>query len=179
MTEFTVLNVQGTYPEAIPVYRPDFPKWRLVDEKDDGKGSREAVYQYMAGDPTYPANIRVGVYEKADTVNISVKGTTYIKKDVGGLGEAADITYHPLTATVAISGPKGGVPGVIFNEGELIDVDKWIQNVAIFAGMGFAPLATAALDASPDDLMTGFRAQLAFGLPGLGTINEAEGPATA
>lgn len=174
MTTYTILNVQKQYAEDVPVYRPDFINWALIDTKDDGKGNKEATYQMMAFDPAHPSSIRLGCYEKGQRANVSTKGTTVVAVDPSEGSDPSVVTYEELVVTVAISGPKG----ILANR----DADIFAQNVILFAGVGVQALATPALStlagAAPGNLELYAHDRLKFGIPQFDP-SEMGSPATA
>lgn len=123
-----LVNIQNTMPEVIPVFRPKFSDWELVDQKVVPNG-HEAVYQYMAGDPQFPATVRLGCYSAKGRQNLSAKLDTFvtITDDL-----AETVKTEPWSAVVAISGPEGQALNIDSSAG------SWaaLSNLLLFS---FAP----------------------------------------
>lgn len=151
-----VINVQSTYNEDITMSRPEFSKWELVDTVES-PGKKEATYQYLTGDPEYPATIRIGIYENesnnSKTTSVSAKLSTYLKKtDDDGV-----ITYHPWSVVVACNGPHAQT---LTGSG----VKAAISNVLLFSGL-IKPLATPLLQGTPVTTDATVFNRLKFGVP--------------
>lgn len=154
MTTRQVLNIQNTYTEEIDFFRPTFSNWELIDQKEVSDG-KEALYQLMAGDPAYPATIRIGIYEKNGKQSISGKFTTYTKKT----DDNSVVSYHKKTYTIAISSED--VDALAGDSGG----DRIaIENLAAFCGF-IPPLATPLASGGSLVYDHTVAARLMFGVP--------------
>jgi hypothetical protein len=155
---YEVINVQETLYEDVHIYRPKFSQWELVDSADDGKGKTRATYQFVGGDPNYPATLRIESIQQGEPwegkTSHSVRLDTWIKRTDS---ETSVVVYKPWHETFACQGPRGqilGHPGVY----------GAICNGLVFGGFLY-PLATPAHSAAPATFETGIVDRVKFGIP--------------
>jgi hypothetical protein len=152
MATYEVLNIQGDYAEDLPVHRPMFSKWELVDTREV-KDGQEAEYRLIDGDPKYPAKIRLGVYTKNGRRNISARFETFVKIT----DDNSVVTYEPWSVVVAPAGPEGATLNAT-------GAGKAVENVLLFSGI-LSPAATPALSAGSVSRDTTVKDRLTFGIP--------------
>jgi hypothetical protein len=84
----TIMNTASAVDDSVanlPLFDPS--KWVHVDTREVRGGGREAIYQYVEGDPRYPMTVRIGFYPKKGELNPAVKDLVVI--DENGLARSA------------------------------------------------------------------------------------------
>lgn len=158
-----VVNVQTTYPEDVPVYRPTYSQWEMVDQKEVKDGV-EAVYQYVLGSTEAPGRVRIGCYRKNGKQSISIRFDTW----VATTDTVTELTtYDEWAVTIAVQGPDG----LVLTDG----AEKAVQNAAFFGLM--CPLATPALSTEPSQDTT-LKNRLSHGIPTV-DLSSMDDPATS